>query len=46
MGWMVCQYPRPGLVSSEKHQVTLGTEVEGRGGRTAGVGPITMVMGG
>jgi hypothetical protein len=45
MGWMVCQYSRAGLVSSEKHEVTPGTEVEGRGGHTAMVGTGTMVMG-
>jgi hypothetical protein len=44
MGWMVCQYSRAGLVSSEKHQVTPGTGMEGRGGHTAGVGLVTVVM--
>jgi hypothetical protein len=29
---MVCQYSRPGPVSSEKHEGTPGPEVEGRGG--------------
>jgi hypothetical protein len=28
---MVCQYSTPGPVSSEKHQVTPGTEVDGGG---------------
>ena len=28
-GWMVCQYSRAGPVSSEKHQVMPGPEVEG-----------------
>jgi hypothetical protein len=32
--WMVCQYSRAGPVSSEKHGVTPGPEVEGRGGPT------------
>jgi hypothetical protein len=30
--WMVCQYSRPGPVSSEKYQVTPGTGADGRGG--------------
>jgi hypothetical protein len=32
VSWMVCQYPRAGPVSSEKHGMTPGTEVEWRGG--------------
>jgi hypothetical protein len=31
---MVCQYPRAGPVSSEKHEGTPGTAVEERGGPT------------
>jgi hypothetical protein len=34
MSWLVCQYPRAGPVSSEKHGVTPGPEVEGRRGPT------------
>jgi hypothetical protein len=42
MGWMVCQYSRAGPVSSEKHQGTPGTGVEGRGGPTSMVGAGTV----
>ena len=34
---MVCQYPTPGLVSSEKHEMMLGTAVEGRSGDISGI---------
>jgi hypothetical protein len=40
--WMMCQYLRPDLVSSEKHQVTPGLRVEGRGGPTSMGGTRTM----
>jgi hypothetical protein len=43
---MGCQYSTRGLVSSEKHETTPETGVEGRGGHTAGVGTITVGMGG
>ncbi len=33
-------------MSSEKHEVKPGTEVEGRGGHTAGLRTVTVVMGG
>jgi hypothetical protein len=42
---MVCQYSRGGPVSSEKHQVTPSTAVEGRGGPTSIFGTGTVVMG-
>jgi hypothetical protein len=32
-------------VSSEKHEVTPGTEVEACGGHAAGVGTVTALMG-
>jgi hypothetical protein len=43
---MVCQYSTHGLVSSEKRETTSETEVEKRGGGTAGVAIIAVVMGG
>jgi hypothetical protein len=43
---MVCQYSTRSRVSTEKHETTPGTGMEGRGGHTAGVGTITAVMGG
>jgi hypothetical protein len=42
---MVCQYPTPGPVSSEKDEVIPGTGTEERGGHTAGIGTVTVVMG-
>src|SRR5262252_8976422 len=46
MRWMGCQYSTHGLMSSEKHETTAETGVEGRGGHTAGVGTVTVMMGG
>jgi hypothetical protein len=43
---MVCQYPTPGPVSSEKHQMTSEAGVKWRGGHTAGVGTVMVGMGG
>jgi hypothetical protein len=46
VSWMVCQYSTRSLVSTEKHETTPETGMEGRGGHTAGVGTVTVVMGG
>src|SRR4029453_3739168 len=46
VSWMVCQYSIRSLVSTEKHETTPETGMEGRGGHTAGVGTVTVVMGG
>ena len=43
---MVCQYSRPGPVSSEKHETTSEAGGEGRGGNTLAVGTAMVVMGG
>jgi hypothetical protein len=42
MGWLVCQYSRAGPVSSEKHEGTPGTEVEGRSGDASGIRTATV----
>jgi hypothetical protein len=44
--WMVCQYPRCCVVSSEKHETPSEAGVEGRGGDTSGVAVAAEVMGG
>src|ERR671923_1790588 len=43
---MVCQYSTRNRVSTEKHETTPETGMEGRGGHTAGVGTVTVGMGG
>jgi hypothetical protein len=43
---MVCQYPRAGPVSSEKHEVMPGTEVQGQGGHASMGETGTVMMGG
>jgi hypothetical protein len=46
VSWLVCQYSTRSLVSTEKHETTPETGIKGRGGHTAGVGTVTVVMGG
>jgi hypothetical protein len=43
--WMVCQYSRPGPVSSEKHDLAVAAGAEKGSGEAAGVEPVTVVGG-